>query len=574
MKKSFLLFALLLISLASNAMPARKGLMKTITLSDGTHTTAELCGDEFFSYWKAADGKCYVYNPDKQIYESNNFDELLVKSNSRRAQVNTTRASRAPRKVTIGGTHSPYIGKKKGLIILVNFTDLAFSKFHNKNFYDNIANKIGYTSSLGFVGSVKDYFLAQSNGQFELDFDIAGPYNLSHEYAYYGAHSGNSNDVRPGAMIASACQAADADVNYADYDWDGDGYVDQVYVMYAGLGEASGGDANTIWPHEFELSSSDYGHSYATNDKTADGTTIGVDRYATGSEMGLSYMGTKTVTGIGVLCHEFSHCLGLPDTYDVNYGGNYGMNSWDLMDAGSYNDKDGTVGLGFCPPAYSAWQKVYCGWTTPVELSKPTTVKNLPAQASKYGQIYAIYNDSERNEYYLLENRSNQNGDWDRSLAGSGLMIQYVDFNPDVWQYNVVNTTTGNLAAYLNHTYQSMTLFHADNVASRSTNSGDLYPYNGNNCLTDTSTPAAVIHHGGSFMGKPITNITLNDDGTVSFDFMGGSASNVVDGIRMVNSAAAGQNTKVYSIDGRYLGNSLEALGRGVYIVNGKKVIR
>lgn len=75
--------------------------------------------------------------------------------------------------------------------------------------YNRIANETGYANSLGFVGSVKDYFLAQSNGQFELDFDVVGPYTLNHEYAYYGAPSGSSTDVRPSDMVYDACRLAD-----------------------------------------------------------------------------------------------------------------------------------------------------------------------------------------------------------------------------------------------------------------------------------------------------------------------------------------------------------------------------
>lgn len=573
MKKNLLLFAMLGLSVAASAIPARRGIMKTLTLADGTQVTAELRGDEFFNFWQAEDGNRFVLNPDKKVYETVQFDELAAAGEARRQKANADRATRAARSKVIGGDHATYTGKKKGLIILVNFTDLKFGTFHNKSFYNNIVNKIGYTSSLGFVGSVKDYFLAQSNGQFELDFDVVGPYNLTRDYAYYGAPSSSDSDSRPGAMVAQACQLADPDVNYADYDWDGDGYVDQVYVMYAGLGQAYSTDENTIWPHEFQLSYSDYGRSYATQDVTADGKTIGVDRYACGSELGLSKVGAQTVIGIGVLCHEFSHCLGLPDSYDTG-GNNYGMSTWDIMDAGSYNEKDGTQGLGFCPPNYSAWQKIYCGWVTPTELNTATTVKGMQPQGMKYGEAYVIYNSAYDNEYYLLENRSNKFGDWDRSIAGSGLMIQYVDYDPKVWQYNVVNATTGSTAQYLKHTYQSMTIFHADNSATHDTNSGDLYPYGSNNSLTDTSTPAATINHGGAFMGKPITNIKRNADNTIDFDFIGGSTSNIISGISVISDGMAAKSTGVYSLDGRYMGTTLEGLPHGVYITNGKKVVR
>ena len=125
----------------------------------------------------------------------------------------------------------------------------------------------------------------------------------------------------------------------------------------------------------------------------------------------------KRVDGIGTICHEFSHCLGLPDMYDTQ-GNQYGMGTYDLMDQGSYN------GDSFQPPYYSAYEKWYCGWATPTELSEATTVKDMKPVAEG-GQTFVIYNDNHKDEYYLLENRQQQG--WDGSLYGKGLMITHVD---------------------------------------------------------------------------------------------------------------------------------------------------
>lgn len=146
-------------------------------------------------------------------------------------------------------------------------------------------------------------------------------------------------------MVAEACLAADSEVNFADYDWDGDGEVDQVFVLYAGLGEAAGGDDDTVWPHMWNLSSSDYRKSLTLDN-------VKVDTYACSSEMTKDYdtFGyPDIVSGIGTFCHEFSHCLGYPDMYDMNYK-NFGMATWDLMDYGNYNGK------GFIPSGYTAYE--------------------------------------------------------------------------------------------------------------------------------------------------------------------------------------------------------------------------
>lgn len=567
------------VALSAQAVPAKKGVWRMVTLADGTQKRVELRGDEFCSYWVDAEGVSYNLDSESKRYVRVDANALQLRASQLRAKANQDRIARMAKarrmatKKSLGQTNGSYFGKKKGLIILVQYKDKKFKFGHNQKMYNRIANETGYANSLGFVGSVKDYFLAQSNGQFELDFDVVGPYTLNHEYAYYGAPSGNSHDVRPCDMVYDACRLADPDVNFTDYDWDGDGYVEQVYVLFAGLGQAAGGDENTIWPHESKLQ---YGNgSYVSKDNN-----VVVNTYACGPELTLQYTPVayrERVDGIGTLCHEFSHCLGYPDLYDTNYGGNFGMGSFDLMDAGSYN------GESFCPPNYSAYEKWFAGWITPTVLDKPASVKGMQAQDVKYGQAFVVYNDNNKNEYYLIENRQQNVGIWDKQLPASGMMITHVDYDENIWEWNHVNTIVnysnqyGPEYAYLDNDHQRLTIFHADNEEGSSADSqaGDLYPFNGNNSLTDTSSPAATIYQGGTNMGKPITNITQNEDGSIDFDFMGGSNDNIISGIHFVeNDEMSSFGQGVYSLDGRYMGASVNSLDKGIYIVNGKKIVK
>lgn len=568
------------VALSAQAVPAKKGVWRMVTLADGTQKRVELRGDEFCSYWVDAEGVSYNLDSESKRYVRVDAKALQLRASQLRAKANQDRiermakARRMSAKKSLGQTNGSYTGKKKGLIILVQYKDKKFKFGHNQKMYDRMANETGYNTSLGFVGSVKDYFLAQSNGQFELDFDVVGPYTLNHEYAYYGAPSGESHDVRPRDMVYDACRLADPDVNFADYDWDGDGYVEQVYVLFAGLGQAAGGDENTIWPHESKLQYGNNG-SYVSKDNN-----VAVNTYACGPELTLQYTPIayrERVDGIGTLCHEFSHCLGYPDLYDTNYGGNFGMGSFDLMDAGSYN------GESFCPPNYSAYEKWFAGWITPIVLDKPASVKGMQAQDVKYGQAFVVYNDNNKNEYYLIENRQQSVGIWDKQLPASGMMITHVDYDENIWEWNNVNTIVnysnqyGPEWAYRDNDHQRLTIFHADNEEGASTKSlaGDLYPFNGNNSLTDTSSPAATIYQGGSTMDKPITNITQNEDGSIDFDFMGGSNDNIITGIHFVeNDEAPSFGQGVYSLDGRYMGASANGLDKGIYIVNGKKIVK
>ena len=568
------------VALSAQAVPAKKGVWRMVTLADGTQKRVELRGDEFCSYWVDAEGVSYNLDSESKRYVRVDANALQLRASQLRAKANQDRIARMAKarrmatKKSLGQTNGSYFGKKKGLIILVQYKDKKFKFGHNQKMYNRIANETGYANPIGFVGSVKDYFLAQSNGQFELDFDVVGPYTLNHEYAYYGAPSGDSHDVRPCDMVYDACRLADPDVNFADYDWDGDGYVEQVYVLFAGLGQAAGGDENTIWPHEYKLQQGNNG-SYVSKDNN-----VVVNTYACGPELTLQYTPVayrERVDGIGTLCHEFSHCLGYPDLYDTGNGGNFGMGEFDLMDAGSYN------GESFCPPNYSAYEKWFAGWITPTVLDKPASVKGMQAQDVKYGQAFVVYNDNNKNEYYLIENRQQNVGIWDKQLPASGMMITHVDYDENIWKRNNVNTIVnysnqyGPEYAYLDNDHQRLTIFHADNEEGSSADSqaGDLYPFNGNNSLTDTSSPAAIIYQGGSTMGKPITNITLNEDGSIDFDFMGGSNDNIISGIHFVeNDEMSSFGQGVYSLDGRYMGTSANGLEKGIYIVNGKKIVK
>lgn len=585
MKKFLLLSLLVAVGLTVFAVPAKKGFKRPITLSDGTTVLAELKGDEFKSYWQADNGKCFAMNPDSHAFDEINLRHFLTNSEQKRVVANKARASRMKKvkmaKTTIGGDHQPYIGKKKGLIILAEFKNKKFKTNHNNAYYNDLANKEGFSTAYGHVGSVRDYFLDQSNGQFELDFDVVGPVSLPNNYAYYGAHTKDGdNDSKPGTMVAQACKLAyeKFGVNYADYDWDGDGEVEQVYVLYAGQGEAAGGDEDTVWPHEYNLEYSDWG-SKLVFDNTK------VNTYACGSEQSVTiiynhFTGSYTVKefpdGIGTLCHEFSHCLGIPDMYDTNYGGNYGMGSWDIMDQGSYNGD----GRGYRPANYTAYEKMYAGWLEPIVLDKPTTVKGVKP-SSLYGQTFAIYNEVNKNEYYLLENRQ-QDGRWDYALQGSGLMVTHVDYDGNIWEINAVNTNVNYSSVYgeeykkYDNDHQRCTIFHADNTTANE--STDLYPSNGNNALTDTSTPAASIYNakadGSLLMGKGITNITQNADGTIDFDFMGGSNENIISAINLTKTNVQKRNNRIYTIDGRLAGSDLRTMAKGVYIQDGKKIVK
>lgn len=582
MKKLYLMLSMLFaFGAAANAIPAKK-LQKVITLTNGTQVSVELRGDEYLSWWEGTDGTAYRATADDTVFEAFDLEAQKPAAAARRARAEQGRVARLARVKNslkgaddkmrgLGGDHITYKGVKKGLVVLVDFKNKKFADGHDLEYYKNVINGKDFSDEEeGYVGSVRDYFLAQSNGQFELDFDVVGPVTMSKNYGYYGNDGAYQKDEKVYEMIKEACDGIQDKVNLKDYDWDGDGEADQVFFLYAGLGQASGGSAGTIWPHESELRYWPCGVlSYSTGK---------INTYACANELQPETQGSSRYisAGIGTICHEFSHCLGFADMYDTTGGGGYGMSVFDVMDQGSYN------GNGFVPCNYTAFERIYAGWVEAIELIDPATVKDMKS-VSDYGRPFIMYNYKNTNEYFLMENR--QNTGWDKGLYGSnGLLIVHVNYVPSRWANNSVNSSAENI--------QCCTVVNADGSRENTQYSlqGDLYPYEVkgvtmNDEFTDESEPAAKLYTKNSdnsyALGIPITQIKRSK-GSISFLVCGGDDKNVidntfngvVDGINGVTVANKAADNRIYSIDGRYLGTDASALGKGIYVVGDKKVVK
>ena len=496
MKRIFVLLALALVTLTISAVPAKRGQKTTLTLTDGTTVVAELRGDEFGHFYEAEDGRVFIESPVGNLYEQADKSAIIKKAESKREARNAHRTSRHKE----FGVPTSYIGEKKGIIILVNFSDQTFKAANNQAYFNNIVNTEGFSDSR-FDGSVHDYFTSQSNGKFDLTFDVVGPVTVSNNYAYYGQNDSQGDDMYPQEMVVEACNLVDDQVDFSDYDWDGDGAVDQVYIIYAGKGEADGGGKNTIWPHEWELSETN-------TDFDIDG--VHINTYACGPELN----GSSQINGLGTICHEFTHCLGLPDFYDTRpNGSNFGMDSWSLMDYGCYNNG------GYTPCNYTGYERMFCGWVEPIELSKDMQVTGMKS-LEDYGDIYIMYNPGHHDEFYILQNV--QKKGWDSYADGKGLMIMHVDYDKTIWQENKVNNTSSR---------QRCTIFPADNSLSSYSTYYDLFPYGSVNSFTNTTTPAAKLYNantdGTKLMNIEITDITQKSDGTIEFNFVNNNEGSV-----------------------------------------------
>lgn len=506
------------LGLTAAASPARPG-VRVFRQADGSTISLRLAGDEFshsyittdgFAVSRQADGNFYYATAEgispvvaheadartesEKIYLSENGTAVTAGAVLKaRRTVNHTR--KAPARAT--KRQVPCIGSPSVPVILVQYKDYKF-----KDSDPNATFTEFFTQG---SKSAYQYFYDQSNGKYTPQFDVYGPYTLSDKRSEYGGNTIYGGDKGVGRMVGEGCLGLDEQIDFSRYDNDGDGVCDVVIVLYAGDGESTSYEddsENAVWPCQWALRSSDYGKFL-----TLDGTTV--DRFAVFNE--LSGYDVSKIDGIGTFCHEFSHCLDLPDFYDTEYGPHFGMGPWSLMDQGCYNND------GYTPIGYSAYEKAYMGWID-IEEAGENSFYTLPAMnglSEVSDKAVRITNAADPNEYYILENRKRQG--WDAYLPAEGLLITHITYNANAWANNVVN----------NYDLQRVTPIPADNnlkiyrqgayyFPDEDDFGGDLWPWQSATELSDNSLPAAKVNT-GSYMHKPVTEITREADGSVSF---------------------------------------------------------
>ena len=516
------------------AVPARRGGL-VVTQPDGSELTVYQHGDEHF-HWMTN---------DKGEWLKVDIDGFYRVTEALSAEQIEAKRMAAPKRVTMAAY--PLNIAPRGLVILVNFTDVAFET--SKAELDSMLIGKNYTRDYSYTyrgktyrvtsnGSARQYFEDASFGQYNPQLDVVGPVTVSKASTYYGGNNSAGNDKYPEVMIKEACELVNDSVDYSLYDNDNDGYVDFVYVIYAGYGEADGGGDNTIWPHAWHL------YSAAGRKCEVDGKRI--DLYACGNEMD-NY--TKHHTGIGTFCHEFSHVLGLPDLYETTgYGSHKTMGEWSILDYGPYNNDGNT------PPAYSAYERFFMGWLTPRLITEPENITLAELNESQEALLISssdqhnlIGNDPNPTTFYLLENR--QQTGWDEYLPGHGLMLTKIQYNYKKWYDNTVNNTAKSMG---------VDLIEADGKAP---DYDDARPSNGYMGKAKDLFPAGATAY-TLITDHAIEEIT-EENGQISFKYKGGSIETDIDNIENQNTILA-----IYNVLGQKQATTdIEALPNGTYIV-------
>ena len=342
--------------------------------------------------------------------------------------------------------------QQRGLALLVEFTDTKFN-FSKEDFH-NLLNQKGYKGT----GSAKDYYEEQFGEGWEFAFDVSDIITLEWPAEHYGKNDADDQDVRPWDMVVEACRIADESIDFSQYDLDEDGFVDNVYIFYAGESEAENTDLpDLIWPHQY------YIYRGKGIRLSCDGKQI--DRYACSAEITEG----RSLTGIGSFCHEYGHTFGLVDLYDTDYDedGDWAAGVWrttSLMDGGSYNNHSAT------PPAFNCIEREMLGLSEAIILEEGKSYTLEPIH--KNGAFCKLETDTP-GEYYLFECRSNLS--WDRYIGGKGMLVYHIDKNQTVniggydyssWSMNMVNISA---------THQCADLIEADGRIDMIIEMQDLY---------------------------------------------------------------------------------------------------
>lgn len=481
--KHILTGLLLICTIGTTAAPARRNPF-TITLASGEQQEVVKCGDEHRHWFQSPDG-------EKLILQAEDGKWVVASDVEKSAFfARPVAKARGQKKVGQFSPTFPTTGEMRSLVVLVNFSDVKMSSPTAHEDFQRMMTEENY-SHLGGTGSARDYYIENSMGQFSPYFDVVGPVTLSHGYAYYGENTPSGDDAHAEEMIIEACRLLDNEVDFTQYDCNDDGYIDNVFVFYAGYGEATTSDTKTIWPHSYNIT------EHTSTPILLDGKRL--DHYACTNELSSD----GKMDGIGTFVHEFGHVLGLPDLYSTQNTYAFTPNIWSVMDEGEYNNDSRT------PPFFTAYERYFLGWLNPVEVLKDGC--SLAINDISQNEAYIIHT-SRKDEYFLLENRQQQG--WDSFIPGHGMLVWHIDYDPYLWSMNRVNNIS---------THQYVDIVEADNIQSSGTRSADPFPGTANITSYTATTIPSFRNWDGEDVGCPLTNIR-ETNGVIYLDASGGGA--------------------------------------------------
>lgn len=600
MKKILLSITFALMGIVSGFAAKAHTALTTITQSDGSQLTIRLHGDEHYSWYSTTDdvllvqvGKNYYV---AQVEEDGTLkatpqlahnagkrgtvEEQVINNQNKEKFLNSLNAEPQALAKPFGEVYPayfPHTGSPKALVILVEFQDVKFKTSDPVATFTHYlkgaegeaapeANNAYVTKGKVNYGSVYQYFNDMSQEKFTPQFDIVGPVTVSKNSAYYGGNIGKATDVNFAQMIAEACKGVSDKVNFADYDQNNDGYVDLVYVIYAGYSESiNGNSSDCLWP---KSGTSAFYEPGTNNLLKLNGKRI--CRYGINNELNATPSdwidGKPLLNGIGLFCHEFSHTMGLPDLYPTVKASrvdNQNPEYWDLMDGGEYTYS------GYFPTPYSPWEMDVMGWTAPIELGDEAKQVSLNSYASDR-TAYKI--NGENDEYLLIQNIQTDGWWWGitNAFKTTGMLVWRIDYPyTTVSLDNRLNNEIGkpNVMIVPADGYVISEYNVTDDDESKAKYKASLKadPFPGANNVTELLS----VKLNKSTLKKPFYNIK-ETNGVITFDYIKDYATGIDQTLADKDTE---KNPNIFSLDGRYLGNDASKLTKGIYIIGKKKVV-
>lgn len=381
-------------------------------------------------------------------------------------------------------------------VILVQFSDVSFATGNTQSAFNDFFNAASYNYN-GATGSVKKYFTDQSYGQFVPQFDVYGPVTLGNKRSYYGGNDDGGDDQRAELMVTDACELANNNINFAQYDTDGDGYVDAVVLIFAGQGEMS-----THPEYVYPMA------GYLDDAILLDNKYI--ETYAFVPELNEK----NKRAGIGEMVYQFSHILGLPTLSDTDGGTDKTLGDWDVMDHGCYNNGGNT------PAAYSAYERFYLGWVEPILLNEPMNIRLRDLNESgdcaiitKSGQTNLRGDNPDPRKFFILENR--QQSGWDANIPGHGMLVTEINYVKSRWDGDEVNIQIKGKPSHL------VDLIEADGSAPKYNKDNLTNGYFGKQGDTYPSGATSKTFFSGNW---DLANVKETNK-TITFAFQGGVSS-------------------------------------------------
>lgn len=427
----------------------------------------------------------------------------------------------------------PVAGDQNVLVLLVEYKDRQF-EYASFDYFERFLNEDGF-SDYGSLGSVRDWLLENSLGKYNPHFDVYGPIKLPKNSTYYGVDSFFGMDERSYQMAVDAMKIIDEEVDFSIYDGNGDGLIDNVFIIYAGAGDFG---EDTIWPHEAFVS------EFTNSKYSFDGVQL--EQYACACE---HMYDTTRPDGIGTFVHEFCHVMGLPDIYAKGLGifDGFTPGEWSVIDRGPYNND------GLTPPNFSSFERAALGWLDVLTMEEGAIeIPNL----AESNVAYVLPTDN-KDEFFFFENRQQVGND--TFLPGHGMLVWHIDYKENDWQAGEVNN---------DGSHQNVDIIEADNIKTDATRSGDSFP--GTSGVTEfgINTEPKLESWSGMVLPFDITDIFETEEGIIRFN----AIHSTIDPGSVENATAESSRSikPIFDVFGRRI---LKAAPGQVYIQDGKKRI-